>query len=99
MREIIVTENLDRYTIINRVEDFYLAKDNLYKGKGGNVVVVFEYDGGYQYYGVYLDDLLDFDVDKFVEQWFDNIAKIMIDTHPYTKKFDLEKLIGKDNIR
>lgn len=97
MRDIIVTTNLDRYTIINQIDDFYLAKDNLYKGKAGNVVVVYSYDGGYQYHGVYLDDLLDFDVEKFFTQWLDNVAKMIVDTSPYANKFDFEKIIGKEN--
>ena len=91
MREIIVTDDLNRYEILNQIDDFYLAKDKLYEGKRGNIVVVYAYDGGYQYHGIYLDDLLDFDVEKYVNEFwervFTRVGNDITKTRPYSNNF------------
>ena len=78
-----VNENLDDFEIINSRGEFYLAKHK----PTGELAVIFEYDGGYQYLAVSLNELLDFDPEEFFAKWLDKIGKMITSQRPYSDKF------------
>ena len=77
-----VFENLDEFDILHQVGEFYLARH-----MKGDIMVVYAYDGGYTYDAAKLDDLMNIDTDKLIEQWMNAIGKMVTAQRPYSNKF------------
>lgn len=77
----------ERFEYLSRDEDFALARDK----ENNTIVIVYDYDAGYQYHVTELDKLLNIDTDKLVEQWLEAIGNMITSTRPYKNNFPFLK--------
>lgn len=83
---------LEDYVIINSCGDFPYDDFALGRKKETNeIVVIYAYDGGYDYVSWSIYDLLNIDEEKILEAYFNAVGKMITSTRPYTDKFPFPK--------
>ena len=83
---------LEEYKIIRACGDFPYDDFALGRIKKTNqLVVIYAYDGGYDYVSWSINDLFDVDEEKMYQQFIDAIGKYITSIHPYKDKFPFSK--------
>lgn len=83
---------LEEYEIIKACGDFPYDDFALGRNKKNNeIVVIYAYDGGYDYVSWSMNDLLDIDEEKILEAYFNALGKMITSTRPYADKFPFPK--------
>ena len=83
---------LEEYEIIKACGEFPHDDFALGRIKETNkIVIIYSYDGGYDYPSWDLDDLLDIDEEKIFDAYFNAIGKMITSTRPYANKFPFPK--------
>ncbi len=83
---------LEEYEIIRACGDF--PYDDFAIGRikeTHELVVIYAYDGGYDYVSWSINDLLDVDEEKMYQQFIDAIGKYITSIRPYKDKFPFPK--------
>lgn len=83
---------LEEFEIIKACGDFPYDDFALGRKKENNeIVVIYAYDGGYDYISWSMNDLLDIDEEKILEAYFNAVGKMITSTRPYADKFPFSK--------
>lgn len=83
---------LEEFEIINACGDFPYDDFAFGRIKENNeLVVIYAYDGGYDYVSWSINDLFDIDEEKIIEACYNAIGKYITSTRPYKDKFPFPK--------